>query len=57
MQAPCKNCPLRAVGCHSTCEKYIAYDNYRKEIRKIVFDKKRLDHDIYASSRHRKKNK
>lgn len=22
---PCKDCPNRAMGCHSTCEEYIAF--------------------------------
>lgn len=25
MTAPCHNCPDRAPGCHSVCEKYRAY--------------------------------
>jgi hypothetical protein len=32
MKAPCKDCPNRKVGCHSTCEKYL---DYRKEVDKI----------------------
>ena len=27
--APCKGCPARTVGCHVTCEKYIAYKEDR----------------------------
>ena len=23
--SPCKGCPVRALGCHSTCDAYIAY--------------------------------
>ncbi len=30
--APCKDCGKRKLLCHSTCEEYIAYDKYRKEI-------------------------
>lgn len=33
MDAPCKDCPDRVVGCHATCERYIAYDEQRKAIR------------------------
>ena len=33
MQAPCKNCKDRVVGCHSNCEKYIAYVKVRDKIR------------------------
>lgn len=25
MTAPCKNCPYRAVGCHSYCEPFKAF--------------------------------
>lgn len=25
MTAPCKNCPYRAIGCHSYCEPYKTY--------------------------------
>ena len=34
MTAPCKNCPDRVVGCHSTCERYAEYAKEREEIRK-----------------------
>ena len=37
MKVPCKDCPNRQVGCHSTCEKYIEYkkesDRLREERR------------------------
>jgi hypothetical protein len=29
--APCKDCPDRFVGCHSTCEKYIQYKKEGRE--------------------------
>lgn len=32
MNVPCKDCPNRQVGCHSTCEKYL---DFRKEVDKI----------------------
>lgn len=25
MKPPCKECPDRVLGCHKTCEKYLAY--------------------------------
>jgi hypothetical protein len=34
LQAPCKDCPDRRYLCHSTCEKYIKYNEYREMIRK-----------------------
>jgi hypothetical protein len=33
MEAPCKNCESRKVGCHSVCEKYTAYNRYREQVR------------------------
>ena len=32
-KAPCKDCPNRQVGCHSTCEKYIEYKKESDRIR------------------------
>nr|DAH32760.1 MAG TPA: hypothetical protein [Caudoviricetes sp.] len=34
MNAPCKDCPERHMGCHSECEKYIAYHQFREEVLK-----------------------
>lgn len=33
-QAPCRSCKKRELHCHSTCEDYIAFSNYRKSILK-----------------------
>lgn len=33
MIAPCKNCTDRVVGCHSTCEKYLAFQKERELVR------------------------
>ena len=36
LSAPCKDCVVRAVGCHSTCDKYRKFANERKEyVRKV----------------------
>lgn len=32
-KAPCKDCPDRQVGCHSTCEKYIEFKKEADEQR------------------------
>lgn len=32
MKAPCKDCPDRVLGCHSKCEKYIAFSEENKLI-------------------------
>lgn len=42
MNAPCKDCMERYVGCHSKCEKYIAY----KEERILISRSKRTDQAI-----------
>lgn len=34
MTAPCKNCKDRYLGCHSECEKYIAYKDDRQAMHK-----------------------
>ena len=31
--APCKNCELRELHCHSKCKDYLQYDNERKKVR------------------------
>lgn len=33
MNAPCKDCEKRAVGCHSHCEEYKAYSKEREKMR------------------------
>lgn len=34
MTAPCKDCPNRVVGCHSTCEQYIKYKEEQESVRR-----------------------
>lgn len=34
-KAPCKDCPDRQLRCHSTCEKYLAFDKERKKLNKL----------------------
>lgn len=31
-KAPCKGCSDRKIGCHSMCERYLAFAEYRKRI-------------------------
>lgn len=31
MEAPCKDCPDRYVGCHAVCQRYIQFDTENKE--------------------------
>lgn len=38
MTPPCKNCPDREVGCHSTCGRYaefVAWNEERKKARDL----------------------
>jgi hypothetical protein len=46
MNTPCKNCPNRFLGCHSTCEPYKEFDQKCKDIREA----KAKANDLY---RHR----
>jgi len=32
-EAPCKGCTRKQMGCHSTCEDYIKFDNANKALR------------------------
>ena len=54
MQAPCKDCPDRKYMCHSTCEKYIAYDKYRKEIREKRMEYNTLARDAWVQRKKKK---
>lgn len=36
IEAPCKNCDQRKLGCHDRCEKYQEYNKYREEVRKYL---------------------
>lgn len=33
LQAPCKDCEKRYMGCHSKCAEYIEYDKHQQKIR------------------------
>ena len=57
MDAPCKDCPDRVVGCHSVCEKYKAFREERDrelEQRKISIAGNPLGNKYFQS---RMKNK
>lgn len=34
-KAPCKDCDMRELGCHGTCDKYITYRKAQDEILTI----------------------
>ena len=39
---PCKDCPDRVVGCHSTCERYLSFMKEQKE----MYSQRRKDREI-----------
>lgn len=41
-KAPCKDCPRRALGCHSTFEEYIVWSNKRRR-RWAIMQKKKAE--------------
>ena len=46
MQAPCKDCTDRQLGCHSVCEKYKEYAKHNEERRKLR-EKYNLENNLY----------
>ena len=48
LKPPCKDCIDRKVGCHSTCEKYIAYDEERKRISSERAKFRQVENDLVA---------
>jgi hypothetical protein len=40
MNAPCKDCFDRHQGCHSKCEKYIAFRKERDELNEKIYKQK-----------------
>lgn len=57
LDAPCKDCPDRVVGCHGTCEKYIAFRKYRDELNERRIEENRVKDALWATSRFSKKKK
>jgi hypothetical protein len=39
-KAPCKDCPNRHQGCHSECDKYIAFRKERDELNELKHKEK-----------------
>lgn len=58
LENPCKpDCPDRSATCHSTCEKYFIYDICKDHERNLRFKEGQIEDDIWATSRHSKKQK
>jgi len=48
LNAPCKDCPERVPGCHSSCEKYLTFTDQRqraKEYLRQIADEEQTAHD------------
>lgn len=50
-KAPCKDCKKRELGCHSKCEKYLAF---KKEMAKEKEDKRIYLENHYTAMQKRK---
>ena len=55
MMSPCKDCPDRYIGCHSSCNKYISYKNELEDFKAKV--KKAKDKEIVFIEYKRKRRK
>ena len=44
---PCYNCTKRSVGCHSTCEEYIAFDQANRARTEQIRRKRYEDNMMY----------
>lgn len=56
-KAPCKDCPNRQVGCHSTCEKYLTFRKERNELNESIYkqrEKEYAEYQRYVQSLKRK---
>ena len=56
-KAPCKDCPDRQVGCHSTCEKYLTFRKKRNELNESIYkqrEKEYAEYQRYVQSLKRK---
>lgn len=55
--APCKDCPDRLVGCHSTCEKYITFAKEKRQQNEIIKKAKHEESLFYSPHNRYKRNK
>lgn len=55
-KAPCKNCTERHAGCHSQCEKYIAFARESEEIRQKRYSEQMATPLTNAGIRQLRKN-
>ena len=51
MDAPCRCCEDRSLGCHASCSKYIEYAKYQEEQRQKRHERQRVVDDMFATQR------
>ena len=61
LQSPCKDCSDRFVGCHSSCVKYIDYQQASSVRNREIHKKKKElnsgEYTDYIVGRHRERNR
>ena len=45
--SPCKDCPDRTLGCHSNCEKYIAFQQNLAEEKALAYERRRKESEYW----------
>ena len=54
-EAPCKDCPNRFVGCHSTCAGYQAFRAVKDKEAQVRLEKMKSNTQIYGYKRDKHK--
>ena len=61
LASPCKDCPTRYVGCHSSCVKYIDYQQAQvaknREMHKKKAEARGNGYTEYIVGRHNERNR
>lgn len=55
INAPCKGCTKRYLGCHSECNDYIEYDKANKAKRQFLYHEREKDSVTYSRNIPKKK--
>ena len=56
MNAPCKDCKDRKLGCHDACDNYKAWKDYNATIKKAKNETAEVDMLLKAQGERRHKN-
>lgn len=54
-KSPCYQCADRQLGCHSTCEKYLAFDKDNAKTREDIYKKREIEYRLNNRKEKRKK--